>query len=114
MPGWEKFVRRLLGNPKLRVAVTGSSARLLSHEIATSMRGRALTTELLLLVQVSADLHAEATRERELAAIAEAVQETGARNAVVLGLDEDTAERIGAVDVRIVPIWRWLAMGRPS
>ena len=47
VPGWEKFVRRLLGNRKLHIVVTGSSARLLSHEIATSLRGRALTTELL-------------------------------------------------------------------
>ena len=47
VPGWEKFVRRLLANQKRRLTVTGSSASLLSREIATSLRGRALTTELL-------------------------------------------------------------------
>ncbi len=47
VPGWEKFVRRLLANRKRRITVTGSSASLLSREIATSLRGRALTTELL-------------------------------------------------------------------
>lgn len=47
VPGWEKFVRRLLGPGKVHVALTGSSARLLSREIATSLRGRAMTTELL-------------------------------------------------------------------
>lgn len=47
VPGWEKFVRRLIGQRNLHLVVTGSSARLLSHEIATSLRGRALTTELL-------------------------------------------------------------------
>ncbi len=47
VPGWEKFVRRLLADRQLHLTVTGSSARLLSTEIATSLRGRALATELL-------------------------------------------------------------------
>lgn len=47
VPGWERFVRRLLESASARVVLTGSSARLLSREIATSMRGRAVTTELL-------------------------------------------------------------------
>lgn len=46
-PGWERFVRRLLANRNLHLAITGSSAKLLSTEIATSLRGRALTTEVL-------------------------------------------------------------------
>lgn len=45
-PGWERFIRRLLGNRNLHIAITGSSAKLLSTEIATSLRGRALTTEV--------------------------------------------------------------------
>ncbi len=47
VPGWERFVRRLLDERGNRIVVTGSSARLLSREIATSLRGRALTTEVL-------------------------------------------------------------------
>jgi predicted AAA+ superfamily ATPase len=46
VPGWEKYVRRLLADPRRQIAITGSSARLLSSEIATAMRGRSLTTEL--------------------------------------------------------------------
>lgn len=46
VPGWEKFVRRLLADQRLQIAVTGSSAKLLSSEIATAMRGRSLDTEL--------------------------------------------------------------------
>ncbi|MFY9345896.1 MAG: ATP-binding protein [Planctomycetota bacterium] len=46
VPGWERFVRRLLSDRRLHVAITGSSAKLLSTEIATAMRGRALTIEL--------------------------------------------------------------------
>lgn len=41
VPGWERFVRRLLDSGRVRVAVTGSSAALLSKEIATALRGRA-------------------------------------------------------------------------
>ena len=41
VPGWERFVRRLLDAGDVEVLVTGSSAALLSREIATAMRGRA-------------------------------------------------------------------------
>lgn len=42
VPGWEGFIRRLMDSEKVEIMITGSSARLLSREIATSMRGRAL------------------------------------------------------------------------
>jgi hypothetical protein len=41
VPGWERFVRRLLDGGGNDVIVTGSSAALLSREIATALRGRA-------------------------------------------------------------------------
>jgi predicted AAA+ superfamily ATPase len=40
--GWEAFVRRLLDTEKVELFLSGSSARLLSREVATSMRGRAM------------------------------------------------------------------------
>jgi predicted AAA+ superfamily ATPase len=40
--GWERFVRRLLDSEKMGIFLSGSSARLLSKEVATSMRGRAM------------------------------------------------------------------------
>lgn len=46
VPGWERFVRRLLDTENVHLTLTGSSARLLGREIATSLRGRALTTEV--------------------------------------------------------------------
>jgi len=36
--GWEMFVRRMLDTPGQEVFLSGSSAKLLSREIATSMR----------------------------------------------------------------------------
>ncbi len=47
VPGWERFARRLLDTEKLELFFSGSSAKLLSREIATSMRGRAV--EVLVL-----------------------------------------------------------------
>ncbi len=43
---WELFARTLLDEENVRLVLTGSSSKLLSAEIATSMRGRALTTEI--------------------------------------------------------------------
>lgn len=40
--GWETFARRLLDTEHADLFVSGSSARLLSREVATSMRGRAM------------------------------------------------------------------------
>lgn len=42
VPGWEMFVRRLLDSEKIDLFLSGSSARLLSREVASSMRGRAM------------------------------------------------------------------------
>ncbi len=46
VPGWEPFVDRLMRTEKCQIYLTGSSARMLSREIATQMRGRALSWEL--------------------------------------------------------------------
>lgn len=45
--GWEKFVRRLLERRDVRIFITGSSSKLLSKEIATTLRGRSLSFHLL-------------------------------------------------------------------
>ena len=41
VPGWERFVRRMLDSESVEVFLSGSSAALLSRELATAMRGRA-------------------------------------------------------------------------
>lgn len=42
--GWDRFVRRVLDTEALDIVVSGSSARMLSREIHSSLRGRALPT----------------------------------------------------------------------
>ena len=46
IPDWELFVERLMRTEKCEVYITGSSARMLSREIATQMRGRSLSWEM--------------------------------------------------------------------
>jgi hypothetical protein len=42
VPGWEGLVRRLMDRAGVELFVSGSSAKLLSREVATSLRGRAM------------------------------------------------------------------------
>lgn len=44
VPGWERFVRRALDTEAVDIVVSGSSARMLSREVHTSLRGRGLAT----------------------------------------------------------------------
>lgn len=46
-PDWQVFVRRILDTENVQVYLTGSSAKLLSREIASAMRGRSLSVEVL-------------------------------------------------------------------
>lgn len=46
IPGWETFVEWLRRDELCEIYITGSSAKLLSHEIATTLRGRTLSWEL--------------------------------------------------------------------
>lgn len=44
--GWPLLVRRLRDSKKVKIILTGSSSKLLSKEIATSLRGRSIATEI--------------------------------------------------------------------
>jgi uncharacterized protein len=47
IPGWPLVLRRILDTKNIQIYVTGSSEKLLSKEIATSLRGRSLSIEIL-------------------------------------------------------------------
>jgi len=44
--GWEKFVRRVYDSVSQNIFITGSNSKLLSRDIATSLRGRTITYEV--------------------------------------------------------------------
>lgn len=46
IPAWEPFIDRLIRTERCEVYITGSSAQMLSLEIATQMRGRAISWEM--------------------------------------------------------------------
>jgi len=42
--GWERFVRRVVDTERVEIVVSGSSARMLSREVHTALRGRGMET----------------------------------------------------------------------
>jgi predicted AAA+ superfamily ATPase len=46
VPNWELFVRRIQDTENCRIFITGSSAKLLSKELATVLRGRSIAYEV--------------------------------------------------------------------
>jgi hypothetical protein len=46
---WEKFIRRLLDTEKVQIYITGSSSKLLSYDISTTLRGRSLHVNVFTL-----------------------------------------------------------------
>ncbi len=47
LPNWEKYIRRIYDTITKKIVLTGSNAKLLSKDIATSLRGRSLSYELM-------------------------------------------------------------------
>lgn len=46
VPDWALVIRRLIDSKRVQIYLTGSSAKLLSKEISTSLRGRSIETEI--------------------------------------------------------------------
>lgn len=47
VPEWELFIRRAIDNEKIQFALTGSSSKFLVDDMATAMRGRSMSSEVL-------------------------------------------------------------------
>lgn len=70
--GWEKFVRRIYDTVTKNIFITGSNSKLLSKEIATSLRGRTVTFEVFPLSfeeflnfqNIEIDIHHSKTRAK--------------------------------------------------
>jgi len=83
--GWEKFIRRLIDTITKKVLITGSNSRLLSKEIATSLRGRTLDFEVfplnfkefLSFKDIPPDLHHSSNKGKIINALDEFLQYGG-------------------------------------
>ena len=68
--GWEKFIRRIHDTENCQIFITGSSSKLLSSELATSLRGRTIAYEVfpfsfpeyLSYHNIDINLHSSASR----------------------------------------------------
>jgi predicted AAA+ superfamily ATPase len=68
--GWEKFIRRLYDTISKNIFITGSNAKMLSSEIATTLRGRSISysiyplsfKEILSFKAISSDIYSSTNR----------------------------------------------------
>jgi predicted AAA+ superfamily ATPase len=60
------------------------------------------------LVQSCVSLGGEATREREVGALVQAMSETGLKRAEIVTLHEEHTISVDGGVIRVVPAWRWL------
>ncbi len=65
VPGWETFARRVLDSEKVQLFLSGSSASMLSREVATSMRGRAMEVTVFPFSFREALLHGDLLPDQE-------------------------------------------------
>lgn len=83
--GWEKFIRRIYDTVSKNIFITGSSSKLLSKEIATSLRGRTITYEVfplsfkeyLRFKNTEEDIYSTKGKARMLASFDEYLQKGG-------------------------------------
>ncbi len=83
--GWEKFIRRVYDTISKNIFITGSSSKLLSKEIATSLRGRTISYEVfplsfkeyLRFTKTEEDIHSTKGKAKMLASFDEYLQKGG-------------------------------------
>ncbi len=100
IPNWEIFIRRIYDTENARINLTGSSSRLMSSEIATTLRGRTLAFEIfpfnfkefLLFKQIPLDFLSSKNRAYIIHAFEEYLFRGGFPE--VLGVSEDDRLRI--------------------
>lgn len=78
---------------------------MLSTDVATEFRGRSIAYEL---IQVSRNTENEATRQREVSALQEAMARFEKDAATIITLDEESNINVPEGVIHIVPAWKWL------
>lgn len=98
--GWEKFVRRIFDNITKNIYITGSNSKLLSTEIATSLRGRTITYtvfplslhEYLNFNQIEIDLYDTQKKARILQSVSKFLKNGGFPE--IIDFDDNTRLRV--------------------
>ncbi|MBU1005170.1 MAG: ATP-binding protein [Nanoarchaeota archaeon] len=97
--GWEKFIRRIYDSINKNIFVTGSSAKLLSKEIATSLRGRTISYEVfplsfkefLMFKKVEPDIHSTKGKAAVFSSFMEFMKRGGFPE--IIGMNKEIAEK---------------------
>jgi len=63
------------------------------------------------LIQVTAEFSDKLTRERELSALSEAMNECGLKEATVVTLNEEETLESDDGRIRVLPAWLWVLLG---
>ena len=63
------------------------------------------------LVQVSASIAQSSTREREVRALREGMEELGLRESTIVTMNESEVIEVDTGSITVVPAWRWLGSG---
>lgn len=127
-----KTVDRLMRTENCEVYITGSSTQMLSREVATQMRGRALSWEIFpfsfeefldfegidnrgpfssrkrLLVQKAFAEYREVGGFPEVAALAEAMDDLNLSVATIVTRDEEETIDVASGRIRAVAAWRFI------
>lgn len=62
-------------------------------------------------IQVCLSLSDKKVKEREINALLKAQEELGPQHLIILTEDEEGKENTGAVEINIIPLWKWLLLG---
>jgi uncharacterized protein len=111
--GWERFVRRILDSENIQVYLTGSSSKMLSSEIATTMRGRSISflilpfsfREFLVAKGFHTEAHMPSAKKAQLLSHLSDFARSGGFPEIVLERDPDLVTRLLG-DYREVMLFR--------
>ncbi len=97
--------RRMAG--RRTEAITSYTAPGPRRQKVDFLLGDALAAEPYALIQASASMHADKTREREIGSLAAAMAATGISEGTVVTLREEGTVESNAGAIHIVPAWKW-------
>ena len=125
--GWEKFVRRVYDSVSQNIFITSSNSKLLSRDIATSLRGRTITYEVfplsfreyLAFEKIEVDLYStkslafieidnEKTRAREFKGLVNACKEYDLNRGLIITYGEEGVYEENGVKIELISLVSFL------
>ena len=96
---WGSFIRRLSETITSNIFITGSSAKMLSSEIAASLRGRAISYDLFPLSFLE---------YCTFKGILSAAKYFNLNHGILITEREEKKVKIDGVEISVIPTWKWM------